>query len=100
MVMIAARRQRREVLGGHAVTREQRADVRLAEACLLLDQRVRGQVFALRHRDRAAEVRGEPRGIAEMIGMAMRRDDAADRTLARASSRNARCQCARVVASP
>ncbi len=81
MVMIAARRQRREVFGGHAVAREQRAKLRLAETCLLPDHRVRGEKLALRHRDRAAEVRGEPRRIAEMVGVAMRRDDAADRTL-------------------
>ena len=48
-------------------------------AAELARDRVRGQVLGVGHRDRRAEARREPRRVADVVGMVVRRDDAPDR---------------------
>ena len=47
-------------------------------AAVLAGKRMGGQVLRVGHRHRRAEARGEPRGIADVIGVAVRGDDATD----------------------
>jgi hypothetical protein len=78
-VSVAAPLHRREVVGAHPVATKELDDSADAEAAVLLTHRVRGHVLGVRHRDRRVETCGEPFGIADVIGMAMRRHDPSDR---------------------
>jgi hypothetical protein len=78
-IWIAAGIERSQVLGGHAVRTQQRAHRTGTVAAVLTGDRMRGQIFRLRHHYRAAEVRGKPCRVAQMIGVIVRCDDPAER---------------------
>jgi hypothetical protein len=79
LVVVAAGGELRHVGVGHAMQAEELARVGRSVRRTLLEDRVRSHEFAVGHRDAAAEALGDPRGVAEMVGMAMGRDDARDR---------------------
>jgi hypothetical protein len=80
-IVIAARVHRRNVLGRHPVPLEEPDRRRRPVPRMLAEQRVRGQVLRMGHRDRSIEAGAKPPRVADMVGMAMRGDDAADRSV-------------------
>src|SRR5207302_799841 len=72
-VLIASPLECRDVVGDHAMSAKQRRDCGDAEAAVLLGNRMRGQVFGLRHRDGAPKTLTQPSCVAEVIGMVMGR---------------------------
>jgi hypothetical protein len=72
---VAARGERVDVLALETVREEQRAGVGERVRRALVDDRVRGQELGLRHVDIDAEPLGQPRRVAEVVGVVVRRDD-------------------------
>ena len=83
-VVVAARRERaRRPSSAMPCARNSAQVSARAVRGALVDDRVRGQELAVRHRHRAAEALRQPRGVAEVVGMAVRGDDARERACRR-----------------
>src|ERR1700682_6148302 len=78
-ILVASPFERGGMVGGHAMSAKQRRNRGDAETTVLVGDRMRREIFRLRHRDGAPEALTQPSCVAEVIGMVVGCNHTGDR---------------------